>query len=85
MDEDVIMDAEANQLCVGGATAATVPSRFIRFLGKAAAGHMPITHEIDRIVAKVTVGGFLIIAVSSIPNRQFHNTSGFLTSYGSPP
>lgn len=85
MDEDVIMDAEANQLCVDGATAATVLSRFIRFLGKAAAGHMPITHEIDRIVAKVTVWGFLIIALSSIPNWQFHNTSGFLTSYGSPP
>ena len=33
------------------------PSRFIRYLDKTAARHMPITHEIDRIVAKVTVGG----------------------------
>ena len=78
MGEDAIRNAEAHQLCVGDATTATAPcAPSIRHLGKAAAGHMPITREIDKIVAKVTVGGFLINVLSSIPNRRFHNTSGF--------
>ena len=77
MDEDVIMNTEANQLCVGGATAATAPRVSSDTSAKQLLGTCPSRMKSIESSPRLLLGSFLIIALSSILNRQFHNISGF--------
>ena len=59
MDKDVIMDAEANQLCVGGATAATTPRVSSATSTKPLLGTCPSRMKLIESSPRLLLGGLL--------------------------